>query len=111
MIFVSIVLIVIALILLSSPKANAYFLLFVLLGGGCSSVGATMMKLGVRKPFYPSQISVRSYSSRHKPYVPSPSDYDNTGSDSNYYGAGYSGGSYSGGSRRGYSGGGLSGGK
>ena len=60
-------------------------------------MGATMMNAGIRKPFYPSQVSVRAYSSRYKPYVPSPSTYYNDSS--------------SGSTSRSYSSGGLSGGK
>ena len=110
MIFIPIALIIIGVIFLFFPRANAYFLLFLLVGGGCSSVGATMMNVGVRKPFYPSHVSVRAYSSRYKPYVPTPSDYYGGSSGSDYYGGSYGGGGY-GSSSRGYSGGGLSGGK
>ena len=94
------VLIMIGIIFLFFPRANAYFLLFLLIGGGCSSVAATIMHAGIRKPYYPSQVSVRAYSSRYKPYVPSDS-YNSSSSVS------YSSGS----SSRSYSSGGLSGGK
>ena len=108
MIILIVALLVPASMFLFMPKLNAYFLILLLFVGSIGSVTSTMAKTGVKKPRYPSRISVRTFSNRYKPYIaPAVDMTSGGGSDYDSYGYGGSTGS----SGRGHYGGGLSGGK